>query len=306
MAKLRLVVSLITKDNDYQVEQAASARSAAAELGVDVEIIYAENDAITQSTQLLKLIQAEPAQRPNGLIVEPCGATNLSKVAAAAASAGVGWALINREAEYTTELRRAHRTPVFSVSTNQVEVGRIQGKQIASLLPKGGTVLYIQGPSVSSVAAERYEGLRATIPSTVHLVNLKGRWTEESAYQSVASWMKLMGTQNCRIDLITAQNDVMAMGAKKALKDLANELERDALAKIPVTGCDGVPSTGQAWVRAGHMMATVIIPAGAGKALTLMTRALESHVAPPEHTIASAEALPAIESLKALEPRSEN
>jgi ribose transport system substrate-binding protein len=300
MAKLRLVVSLITKDNDYQVEQATSARSAAAELGVDIEIIYAENDAITQSTQLLKLIQSEPALRPHGLIVEPFGATNLSKVASTAATAGVGWALINREAEYTAELRRAYRSPVFSVSTNQVEIGRIQGKQIAALLPRGGSVLYIQGPSVSSVSAERYEGLRATIPATVHLVNLKGRWTEESAYQSVANWMKLMGTQNCRIDLITAQNDVMAMGAKKAVKDLANELDRDVLAKIPVTGCDGVPGTGQAWVRAGHMVATVIVPASAGKAVRLMTRALETHVAPVEHTIASAEPLPAIELLKPL------
>ena len=74
MTKFRLVVSLITKDNDYQMEQAASARSAAAELGVDLDIVYGENDGITQSTQLLKLIQAEPALRPHGLIVEPCGA----------------------------------------------------------------------------------------------------------------------------------------------------------------------------------------------------------------------------------------
>src|SRR5271163_1297099 len=155
MTKLRLVVSLITQDNDYQLEQAASARTAAAELGVDIDIIYAENDGITQSTQLLKLIQAEPALRPNGLVVEPCGATSLSKVASAAAAAGVGWALVNRAAEYTEELRKTYRCPILSISTNQKEIGRIQGKQIASLLPTGGSVLYIQGPSVSSVAAER-------------------------------------------------------------------------------------------------------------------------------------------------------
>jgi ABC-type sugar transport system substrate-binding protein len=300
MAKLRLVVSLITKDNDYQMEQAASAKTAAAEAGVDVEIIYAENDAITQSTQLLKLIQAEPALRPQGIIVEPLGATTFSKVASAAASAGIGWGVVNREAEYTAALRKAYRSPVFSVSTNQVEIGRIQGKQIAVLLPKGGALLYIQGPSVSSVSVERYAGLRQALPAMVHLVNLKGRWTEESAYQSVSSWMKLMGAQKCRIDLITAQNDVMAMGAKKAVKDLASELDRDVLAKIPVTGCDGVPSTGQAWVRAGHMAATVIIPPSAGKAVTLMTRALQTHIPPAEHTSTPAEPFPAIESLKPL------
>src|SRR5208282_2983838 len=128
------------------------------------------------------------------------------------------------------------------------------------------------------------------------LVNLKGRWTEESAYHSVSSWMKLMGAQKVRIDLITAQNDAMAMGAKKAVKDLANEMDRELLAKIPVTGCDGVPSTGQAWVRAGHMVATVIIPASVGKAIALMTRALQTKISPAEHTLMLAEPFPAIES----------
>ena len=298
MAKLRLLVSLITKDNDYQMEQTASARAAGAELGVEVEIVYAENDAITQSTQLLKVIQGNAALRPDGIIVEPLGGTPLSKVAAAAASAGVGWGLVNREADYTAELRKAHRSPVFSVSTNQVEVGRIQGKQIVALLPNGGAVLYIQGPSVNAVSAERYDGLRQTLSSKVQLVNLKGKWTEESAYQSVSSWMKLMGAQKVRINLITAQNDAMAMGAKKAVKDLAGEMVRDALAKIPVMGCDGVPSTGQAWVRAGHMVATVVIPASAGKAVSLMTRALQTKISPAEHTSMLAEAFPPVESLK--------
>jgi len=35
MARLRFLVSLITKDNDYQIEQAGAANIAATELGVD-------------------------------------------------------------------------------------------------------------------------------------------------------------------------------------------------------------------------------------------------------------------------------
>jgi ABC-type sugar transport system substrate-binding protein len=300
MAKLRFVVSLITKENDYQMEQTASANATAKELGVEVEIVYAENDAITQSTQLLKVIQAESSLRPQGIIVEPLGATTFPRVASAAAAAGIGWAVVSRQAEYTAELRKAHRSPIFSVSTNQVEVGRIQGKQVAQLLPRGGSVLYIQGPSVSSVCTERHHGLRETIPANLQFVNLVGDWTKESAYQSVASWMKLMSAHWFRIDLITAQNDAMAMGAKKALKDLASEMDRDVLSKIPAIGCDGVPSTGQAWVRAGELAATVITPPSAGTAIALMTRALETQIPPPEYTFTSAEPFPAIEALKPL------
>lgn len=175
MTKLRYLVSLTTKDNDYQMEQAASARAAAAELNVDVEIVYAENDAITQSTQLLKVIQADPTLRPSAIVVEPLGATPFPKVASAAASAGIGWAVIYRQPEYTAQLRQAHRSPVFSVSADQQEIGRIQGRQIAALLPRGGSVLFVQGPSVSSVSRERSDGLRQTLPSNIKLVSLRRR-----------------------------------------------------------------------------------------------------------------------------------
>jgi ribose transport system substrate-binding protein len=302
MAKFRYLVSLITQDNDYQREQAASAKAAAQGFGIDVEIVYAGNDAITQSTQLLKAIQADARLRPHAVIVEPLGATPFPKVASTAAAAGIGWAVVNREAEYTAQLRQAHTSPVFSVSVDQVEVGRIQGKQINAFLPRGGSVLFIQGPSVSSVSRQRLEGLQETIPSTIQLVNLKGKWTEESAYQSTSSWVKLMRAQKARIDLICAQNDVMAVGAKKAVKELATDMDQEQMSRIPAIGCDGVPSTGQSWVRTGSLSATVIIPPSCGKAIALMTRALQSKAQPAEHTYTQPEAFPPVDVLKPCAP----
>jgi len=54
MKKLRFLLSLTNDDNDYQVEQASSARVAALKLGIEVEIVNAKNDGIAQSQQLLK------------------------------------------------------------------------------------------------------------------------------------------------------------------------------------------------------------------------------------------------------------
>jgi ABC-type sugar transport system substrate-binding protein len=110
--------------------------------------------------------------------------------------------------------------------------------------------------------------------------------------------MKLMRASKTRIDLISGQNDVMAMGAKKAVKELAGDADRDFLTRIPVTGCDGVPGTGQAWVRAGHLSATVVVPASSGKAIALMTRAVQTKTQPSEHTFTSPEPFPLLESLK--------
>ncbi len=63
MNNLSVVVALITSDNDYQAEQAASATEAAARLGVKIQIVYADHDAVNQTQQLIKIIQ-NTAQRP--------------------------------------------------------------------------------------------------------------------------------------------------------------------------------------------------------------------------------------------------
>lgn len=140
---------------------------------------------------------------------------------------------------------KSSRSPVFSVSVDQVEVGRIQARQVMALLPRGGSVLFIQGPSVSSVSKERHDGLMELLPANVHLANLRGRWTEESAYQSVCSWFKLMTAQKARIDLVLAQNDVMGMGARKAIEETVTGPERDDWLEIPITGVDGVLKRGK-------------------------------------------------------------
>ncbi len=297
MTSLRFLVSLITKENDYQMEQAATAKAAAAELGVEAQIAYADNDPITQSTQVLKAIQTEPSLRPNGILVEPIGGTSLPQVAKTAAAAGIGWAILSRQAEYASELRKTTRSPVFSVSADQVEVGRIQGRQVAALLPRGGSVLLIQGPSVSSASQDRYAGLRELLPPNVRVTGLRGRWTEESSHQSVCSWLRLMAAQRSRIDLIVAQNDAMGIGARKAIEETIVDADRDYWLGIPIIGCDGVPRTGQSWVRTGQLAATVVVPPNTGEAMTLMTKALRSGTTVPEHSLMTPTPFPAIEKL---------
>lgn len=297
MTKLRFLVSLITKDNDYQMEQAAAAKAAAAEQGVEAQIVYADNDPITQSTQVLKAIQSDPTLRPNGIVIEPVGATSFPQVARTAVTAGIGWAILSREAEYTREIRKTATAPVFSVSADQVEVGRIQGRQVAALLPRGGSLLLIQGPSVSTVSKDRLAGLQESLAPSVHVTNLRGRWTDESAYQSVCSWLKLIAAQKVRIDLIVAQNDAMGIGARKAIADIILDADREHWLSIPITGCDGVPKTGQTWVRTGQLAATVIVPPSAGHAVALMAKAMLSKSSAPEHFVTTPEAFPAMDKL---------
>jgi len=265
MAKIRILVSLTTNDNDYQIEQAQSAEQAASKLGVTAEILYANNDAINQSTQILRAIQAAPAERPNAIVFEPVGGTALPQVARAAAAAEIGWAVLNRDANYIEDLRKDSTAAIFAISSDHVEIGRIQGRQFAALLPRGGTVLYIQGPSENSAAKERTLGMQETKPPNIQIIALRGQWTEESSQRAVRSWLKLTTSQKATVDLIGAQDDSMAVGARKAFEELPNEADRERFLKLPFTGCDGLPKTGQAWVRSGLLAATVFVPPNTGQ-----------------------------------------
>jgi ribose transport system substrate-binding protein len=298
MRKRKFLVSLTTNDNDYQIEQAISAEQAAQNCGVEVQVLYADNDAINQSTQLLKAIQAAPEDRPDGIVFEPVGGTALPQVARAASTAGVGWAVLNRDASYVAELRRTSKSPMFAVTSDHVEIGRIQSRQCGALLPKGGTILYIQGPSENSAAKERTQGMQQGKSANIQLTILKGQWTEESAQRAVRNWLKLSTSQKAVIDLVAAQDDSMAIGARKAFQELGSELEKERWLKIPYLGCDGLPKTGQAWVRSGVLTATIFIPPNTGQAIEMMADALQNGKVLPERAITVATSVPPVEALR--------
>jgi ribose transport system substrate-binding protein len=293
MEKLNVVVALTTRENDYQAEQAVAVTDMAARLGATIQIIYADNDAVNQTQQLIKIIQ-DPAQHPTAILVEPVG-TGMPQVAKAAVAAGIGWGIINSDPDYISELRRGGEVPVFSVSTDQSEVGRIQGQQLGVLVPEGN-VLYIEGPFNSMATQQRTKGMLSTKPAAVVLKTLKGDWTERSAHNAAKSWMSLGSSRDLQILGVICQNDAMAMGARKAVVDLT-EKDRERWLSIPFTGCDGVTKTGQDWVRRGLLKATIITAPAAGTALELLAKAVNTGSMPPDRTLIPPKSFPPIAEL---------
>ena len=288
----------MTNDNDFQMEQAQAAEQAARKTGIDCQILYAENDAITQSTQILKAVQADPSDRPSAIVFEPVGGTALPQVARAAVNAGIAWVVLNRDVTYLSELRQSSKVAVFSVGSDHLEVGRIQARQCAALLPSGGTALYVQGPSDNPVSKERTLGMQEAKPGNIHLVSLKGQWTEESAIRTVSSWLKLTTSRKTLIDLVVAQNDAMAIGARKAFQEMSSEVDREQRLQVPYLGVDGVPKTGQAWVRSGLLAATVFTPPNTGHAIELLVEALQHSRIPAERVLTAPESIPPLEKLR--------
>ncbi len=302
MEKLNVVVALTTRENDYQAEQAIAVAEMAARLGIQIQVIYADNDAVNQTQQLIKIIQ-DRTQRPSAILVEPVG-TGMPQVAKAAVAAGIGWGIINSDPEYIAELRRSGSAPVFSVSTDQSEVGKIQGKQLGVLVPEGN-VLYIEGPFNSTATQLRTKGMLSTKPAAVELKMLKGDWTERSAHLAAKSWISLGSSRQLEIRAVICQNDAMAMGARKAFVDLT-EKDREHWLSIPFTGCDGVTRTGQDWVRRGLLRATIITAPAAGIALEILAKAVKAGSMPPDRTLIPPRSFPAVEELRGKSHKASN
>jgi ribose transport system substrate-binding protein len=299
MKKLKFVLCLTNNDNDYQIEQATAAETAAKSLGVELQVINAENDSVTQSQQLLKIIQSRNDALPDGIIFEPVGGTALPQVARAAAIAGIGWVVLNRDVEYIAELRKAYRIPAFCITSDHEEIGRIQGRQFAAILPHGGAVLYIQGPSESLAAKQRTFGMYETKPAEVQVKLMKAQWTEASAQRTVSSWLRLSTSQQTHLDLIAAQDDSMALGARKAFQEELNLQARERWLKLPYIGCDGLPNSGQIWVKRGLLKATIFVPPNGGTALEMLAEAIRNGTMPVERSTVAPVSIPAVNVLAA-------
>ena len=298
MKRLSFLVSLTNNDNDYQHEQAAAAEKTARRLGVDVKIIHANNDALLQSQQLLQYVQDSSLAKPDAILFEPAGGTAFPQVARAAAAAGIGWVVLNFDVDYILELRRQYKVPMCGITSDHEEIGKIQGLQFAALLPNGGSVLYIEGPNNSSAAKQRSLGMSKNKPANINVKAIRANWTEESSYKAVTSWLRLQTSQHSRIDLVGAQDDSMGMGARKAFSEIA-EPDRARWLRIPVTGCDGMPKTGQAWVRNGSLAATIYIRPNTDLAIEMLVDAFKNGTMLPERKTTEPESIPSLAELAA-------
>ena len=89
----------------------------------------------------------------------------------------------------------------------------------------------------------------------------------------------------------------MALGARKAFKEVINLTARERWLSLPFLGCDGLPNSGQACVRKGLLAATIYVPPNAGKALEMLVQAIQAGSMPPERTLTVPVSYPAIEVL---------
>jgi diguanylate cyclase (GGDEF)-like protein len=256
-------------DGEHQGVLRDDCLKAAARYGFPVRVFGADNDSQKQVAQIHECLREPPARRPTVVMVSPVREVNLRAVAYEAARLGVGWVVLTRWWDYVNNLHAEFPDPpIFAAVTDQKEIGRIQGAQLKALLPDGGELVYIQGPLGTSSAARRFAGVQEVLQdSATEVFTLHSDWTVEGGTRALLDWARVFQRSELPKFIVGAQNDLMAMGARSAVAELAKERPNFSSEVVSFCGCDGSPAYGQRLVTEGKLASTVVVPVGAGRAI---------------------------------------
>jgi ABC-type sugar transport system substrate-binding protein len=163
--------------------------------------------------------------------------------------------------------------PAGTISQPQRRIGEIQGRQLSAAMPQGANVLVVTGPSRSSAARERLEGLRSTVRPDVTLHTTEaGQWSETDGILAFNSWYGVFKSRREEIHAIAGQSDDLAVGAGKGGGAVANPEHARMFAEARLFGVGGCPGYGKDHVDAGRLTASVTVRPNAGLAIDLLKR----------------------------------
>jgi simple sugar transport system substrate-binding protein len=141
-------------------------------------------------------------------------------------------------------------------------IGKQAGQYVASILgEKGGRIVEILGRSGSPPVLDRSIGFQEAIARQGNITivdTLVADWLRDKAEDELAAWLR----KNGRVEVIMAQNDAMADGARRAAGKLG-------IGGIQVVGIDGLPGPGGGieLVKSGALDATFTCPTGGKEAV---------------------------------------
>ena len=295
-----IALCLLDVSNDYQRMLWDDAKKVAPRYNHSITVYSADRSADKQVEQVRSILDLAPERRPTAILVNAVNENTLMGVAKEAVAKGIAWVYLCRWSDTIEDLRRAHpRVPVFSISANQHNVGQIQGLQLRLLLRPNDELVYIQGPSGTSTTQRRLTAARQVLSD---LVSTKwsifnSDWSREGGHDAMTSWLQIFTRGSLPNFVLAAQNDDMAMGARKAVVEWASAARPLALDQIRFTGCDGNPGFGQRLVTEGELTATVAVPAVSGQAIDEIFACINGGRPPSAEINVHAESFPALDEL---------
>ncbi|MGO9356543.1 MAG: substrate-binding domain-containing protein [Xanthobacteraceae bacterium] len=225
-------------DNEFTIQMSGAVKDKAKELGANLTVFDARNEIAKQISQVESLV----TQGYTGLLIEPVAVDGLGPALEAAKKAGLVVINVNQRVS-DPKVTDAY------VGANPVEGGQIEMDYIAKEIGGKGNVAFLLGPLGSDAEIGRtqgYENILKNYPDIKVVYKQTANWRTDEALKLAENWLQT-GTD---LAAIVSNNDDMALGAVKAIKDA------HLVGKIKVAGIDAAPNA-LAAVKDGSMTATV-------------------------------------------------
>jgi inositol transport system substrate-binding protein len=281
IARGKIALFLVER-SDFQELLRKDAEAAAIRTGILLDTHFTGHDFAGQVKQVRDCISS--ADRPDALVLLPVRDHGFGLTVRAAVRAGISFVYLDRSEDDLADLGKDTQgnAIVSQICPDEIDTGRIQGRQFRALLPKGGKVLYVQGSRRSLSGRDRTQGMEeASAGSGLDVTPLEAGFSTEEARKAVLHRLELLGLMHSKVDLIGCQTDQIALGALQALDEAARKLQQPEIARIKVTGCDATPELGQKLVAGGRMAASISLPHLSGPAIETVARHFQGTPMPP-------------------------
>jgi ABC-type sugar transport system substrate-binding protein len=270
--------------DEYHRRLAEEAQEAARQHGVTVQVYDAGDTGAKQGQDLVRFAGENPGKRlcalvvpfadaiPEGTAVQDDATYRLAR---RLLQKGVGWVMLNHgRADLVTALRAEFPAlPLALVAIDNLEFGRIQARLLRGLVEAGAKVLCVRGNPFDSGSQERSAGLKEGLRGAgIDIEEVDGRWDATIAEAEVRRWIASPLRHQAPLHAVVAQDDIMAIAARRALDRAVQETGRADLEGIPVIGGDGLPGMGRRWVDEGKLTATVSVTLPGRTAVELLWR----------------------------------
>ncbi len=225
--------SISTLNNPFFVTLSEGAEAKAEELGAEISVVDAQNDAAKQASDVEDLIQ----QDVDLIMINPVDSEAVATAVESANNAGIPVISVDRSVE--------GGEVVSHIASDNVAGGEMAGEYLLSLVGEGAKVAELQGVPGASATRERGEGFNNVAQDSLEVV------AQQTANFDRAEGLTVMENilqSNPDIEGVFAHNDEMALGALEAIEASGKDIQ--------VVGFDATADAVQA-VEEGRLAGTV-------------------------------------------------
>jgi ABC-type sugar transport system substrate-binding protein len=190
---------------------------------VELEVVYADDDAAKQLTQVETFI----GKGVDAIVINPCDAVQGAAAVDAAADAGIPIITVNTTTQ--SENNAAH------VGSDDVESGRMQLEEIIRVLGGSGKVAYIDAVLGHSAQVGRSQGYNEVLdenPDVELVVHDTGNWSGDESMKLVENWIQA----GKEMDAILCMADCQLIGVVTAVENAG------LIGEVLLTGMDCDPA----------------------------------------------------------------